>query len=128
MRQFYQSTYYLWIITKAIFAIAGFISAINTLGISNLTGPEKLVNFIGVVYAILLAIDVINSLSGNYPKYLKYINGTISVLLGIVILGLPFIANVISIPVTVFFAAWIILLGFFDLLVIKRKPSEIVNE
>lgn len=128
MRQFYQSTYYLWVVTKGIFAIAGFISAVNNLGINDLTGPEKLANFIGVVYAILMAIDVINSLRGNYPKSLKYINGTISVLLGVVIFILPFITNVMSIPLTVFFAAWIILLGFFDLLVIKSKSSEIVNE
>jgi hypothetical protein len=127
MRQFYQSTYYFWIVTKGIFAIAGFISAVNNLGISDLTGPEKLANFIGVVYAILLAIDVINSLRGNYSKSLKYMAGAISVLLGVAILILPFITNVISIPLTVLFAAWIILLGFFDLLIIKRKSSETVD-
>lgn len=124
MRQFYQSTYYLWIVTKGIFAFAVMISAISNLGISNLRGPEKMVNFIGLVYAILLVIDIIISLKGSYSKPLKYTIGVISVLMGIGLLILPFLANVISVPLTFIFAAWIILLGFFDLLIIKRRSLE----
>lgn len=127
MRQFYQSTYYLWIITKAIFAIAVLISAIGNFGLSNLTGAEILANFLGVLYAILLSVDVINSLKGNHSKSLKYINGAISILLGVVIFILPFIANVISIPLTMLFTAWIILLGLFDLLIIKNKSFDAVD-
>lgn len=123
MKQFYQSTYYLWIVTKGIFAIAGFISAMSNLGISNLTGTEILANFIGIVYAILLAVDIMMSLRGNYSKSLKYTTGTISVLLGIGLIILSLLANVISIPVTLLFAAWVILLGFFDLMIIRRKEN-----
>ncbi len=127
MKPFYQSTYYLWIITKGIFSVAGFISAIDNLGILDLTTTEKLANFIGLAYAVLLAIDTVMSLTGNYLKPLKYANGTISVLLGIIIFVLPFFANVISVPITVLFSVWIILLGVFDLLVVKRS-SEYLND
>ncbi len=124
MRQFYHSTYYLWIVTKGIFAFAVMISAISNLGISNLRGPEKLVNFIGLVYAILLVMDIIMSLKASYSRSLKYTTGAISVLLGVGLLILPFLVNVISVPLTFIFAAWVILLGFFDLLNIKRRSLD----
>jgi len=124
MKQFYQSTYYLWIVTKGLFAVAGFISALSNLGISNLTGPEMLSNFIALVYAVLLAVDIVMSLRRNYSKALKYTTGTISVLSSVVILILPFLTSVISVPITLLFATWLMLLGFFDLLVIRGKSLE----
>lgn len=121
MKQFYQSTYYFWIVTKFIFAIAAFISAIGNLGINDLTETEKITNIVGTIYAILLVLDLILSLNGNYSKFLKYTIGSISILLGIIIFVILIKVNVISIPLTIVFVVWIILLGFFDLLVVKRK-------
>lgn len=121
MKQFYQSTYYFWIVTKFIFAIAAFINAIGNLGINDLTETEKIANIVGIIYAILLVLDLILSLNGNYSKFLKYTIGSISILLGIIIFVILTKVNVISIPLTMVFVVWIILLGFFDLLVVKRK-------
>jgi len=121
MKQFYQGTYYFWVVTKFIFAIAAFISAVGNFGINDLTITEKTANYVGILYAILLIIDLILSLNGNYSKFLKYIVGTLSIILGIIIFTILIKVNVISIPVTVFFIIWIFLLGFFDLLIIRRK-------
>lgn len=124
MKHFFQSTYYFWIITKFVFAILAFISAIGILGTHHLTVTEKMANYVGIIYALLLILDMILSLNGNYSKFLKYTTGSISIMLGIIIFVLLINVKVISIPVTVIFVIWIILLGLFDLLIIKKKSNH----
>ena len=123
MKAFYKSTYYFWIITKFIFAIAAFISAIGNIGMDDLTTNEKLANYVGIIYAICLIFDLMFSLNGFYYKPLKYFVGTVSVLLAIIIFIVLLKVNVISIPLTLFFVIWIFLLGIFDLLQTKRYKN-----
>jgi hypothetical protein len=121
MKQFFQSTYYFWLITKLIFAIAGFISVIELLSKNRIKPSEALLNYVAALYCILLVLDVIFSFIGNSYKFLKYIIGFISIALGLIIFVVMLNVRVISVPVTLLFILWVILLGLFDLLQIKRK-------
>ena len=121
MKAFYKNTYYFWIITKFILAIAVFISAIGNLGIDDLTTSEKAANYLAVLYAILLSLDLIFSLNGNYYRIIKYFIGVISILFAIIIFIVLIKMNVISVPLTLLFSIWIFLLGLFDLLQIKKN-------
>lgn len=103
MKQFYQSTYYFWIVTKFIFAIAALINAVTILGITDLTLTEKSANYTAVLYAVFLIFDLIFSLNGTYSKFLKYTTGTISIILGIIIFGIIIKFKVISVPITIVF-------------------------
>lgn len=122
MRKFYQSTYYFWIVSKLLIAVGGIISSFGNLAdFEYLRGEEKLANFIGFLYSILLIADVVLAFNGKYYKSVKYTTGTISMIIGLVLAILMSYMNVISIPLTLAFIAWIILLGFFDYLIIKRR-------
>lgn len=125
MRKFYQSTYYFWIVSKLLIAIGGIISSFGNLAdFEYLRGEEKLANFIGVLYSILLIADVVMTFNGQYSKPVKYTTGTISMIIGLVLFLLMIYMSVISIPLTIAFIAWIILLGIFDYLVVKRRVDE----
>lgn len=125
MKKFYQSTYYFWIVSKLLIAIGGIISSFGNLAdFEYLRGEEKLANLTGVLYSILLIVDVIQTFNGKYSKPVKYTTGTISMIIGLALFLLMIYMSVISIPLTISFIAWIILMGIFDYLVVKRRVDE----
>ena len=123
MKQFYQSSYYVWIITKFIFCLAALISAIQILRNNNLKLIETIANLVAIIYGILMITDSFLSLNGNYYKSLKYVIGSFSIILGLIIFIVLIKIQVISIQITLLFILWVTLLGGFDLLQIKRNKD-----
>ncbi|OJV52225.1 MAG: hypothetical protein BGO31_00720 [Bacteroidetes bacterium 43-16] len=124
MRKFYQSTYYFWIISKFLMAIAGFISSISILQESNnLREEEKIANYLCLIYSILLVLDNVFSLQGKPNRAIKYITGTISVVIGLALFILMLYMKVISIPLTIAFVILVLLMGLFDLLQVNKRTE-----
>ena len=122
MRNFYAATYYFWAATRTLFIIAGFISIAGVLGSYKLRTEELLANLVAVLYFIIMIYNSFLDFSGNnHNKLLKYISGSISIIIGVIILILLFTVKVVSIPAAFIFIIWIVLLGLFDILLIKRK-------
>lgn len=82
---------------------------------------ELIVNLVAVVYWIILLLIIIRQLAGaQRMQIMSYVVGVISMLIGIVLLILPFITTVISLPAIVVFSLWMLSLGVFDLLCIQK--------
>ena len=82
---------------------------------------ELIVNLVAVVYWIILLLIIIRQLAGaQRMQIMSYVVGVISMLIGIVLLILPFITTVISLPAIVVFSLWMLYLGVFDLLCIQK--------
>lgn len=88
---------------------------------------ELIVNLVAVVYWIILLLLIIRQLAGaQRMRIMSYVVGVISILIGIILLVLPFMTEVISLPAIVLFSFWMLALGVFDLLCIQ-KPDLFEN-
>lgn len=88
---------------------------------------ELILNLIDLVYGIMLLLIIIRQLAGAQRiRILSYVVGVISMLIGIILLVLPFFTEVISLPAIVLFSFWMLALGVFDLLCIQ-KPDLFEN-
>jgi hypothetical protein len=82
---------------------------------------ELFVNLVAVVYWIILLLIIIRQLAGaQRMRIMSYVVGVISMLMGIILLVLPFMTEVISLPAIVLFSFWMLALGVFDLLCIQK--------
>lgn len=121
MKSFFLKSYYFWIVTRIIFCVALFISLIAIFQEARLSSMELIVNLVAVVYWIILLLIIIQQLAGaQRMQIMSYVVGVISMLIGIVLLILPFITTVISLPAIVVFSLWMLALGVFDLLCIQK--------
>ena len=121
MKSFFLKSYYFWIITRIIFCVALFISLIAIFQEARLSSMELIVNLVAVVYWIILLLIIIRQLAGaQRMRIMSYAVGVISILIGIILLVLPFMTEVISLPAIVLFSIWMLALGVFDLLCIQR--------
>lgn len=101
--------------------MALFISLITIFQEARLSSMELIVNLVAVVYWIILLLIIIRQLAGaQRMQIMSYVVGVISMLIGIVLLILPFITTVISLPAIVVFSLWMLSLGVFDLLCIQK--------
>jgi hypothetical protein len=101
--------------------VALFISLITIFQEARLSSMELIVNLVAVVYWIILLLIIIRQLAGaQRMQIMSYVVGVISMLIGIVLLILPFITTVISLPAIVVFSLWMLSLGVFDLLCIQK--------
>ncbi len=119
MKIFYKTTYYFWIVTKFIFGFGILIAAFPMFLLKNPTSVAKTGSYITLTYAILL----IASLFSARSKLLKYFTGTLSVVMGLSLIYLAIKAKPVSLPFTLLLAAWLFLLGLFDLLQISKKTT-----
>ena len=121
MKPFFLKSYYFWIVTRIIFCVALFISLVAIFQDARLSSMELFVNLVAVVYWIILLLIIIRQLAGaQRMRIMSYVVGVISMLMGIILLVLPFMTEVISLPAIVLFSFWMLALGVFDLLCIQK--------
>lgn len=123
MKSFFSSSYYFWLITRILFIIATIISSFSNLG-ENLTPLELIANLIILLYSFAMCYNTFLDFSIKEPiKTLKYFTGGISILIGAAIFILTFSVQVINLILALLFIIWVVLLGIFDLLLIRRKQK-----
>jgi len=121
LKPFFLKSYYFWIVTRIIFCVALFISLVAIFQDARLSSMELFVNLVAVVYWIILLLIIIRQLAGaQRMRIMSYVVGVISMLMGIILLVLPFMTEVISLPAIVLFSFWMLALGVFDLLCIQK--------
>ncbi|HEX8563905.1 MAG TPA: hypothetical protein VF676_13090 [Flavobacterium sp.] len=124
MKELFSITYYFWVFTRIIFVIAGFVSVAGTYGTYRMSTLELLANLVLVVYLFLMGYNTVSDFSSSSRNTVpRYISGAISIILGLAVLALVFTTNVVSVIVAFIFSFWIILLGIFDLLLIRKNNS-----
>ncbi|HUH25622.1 MAG TPA: hypothetical protein VLY87_03280 [Flavobacterium sp.] len=125
MKEFYLKSYWFWLLSKSILIIMLLLSTLNILGEGNLNTTEFSVNLLGLIEAFLLMA----TLSQDYFflkkfYFLKTIAGGILILAGIALFIFLFTVSegsqsayyLLGYPL----AVWLILIGIFDLLRIKK--------
>jgi hypothetical protein len=128
MKSFFLGTYNFWIVTRIIFCVALFVSLVGIFQEAQLNQLELIVNLIAVVYWIMLLLIILRQLSGaSRMRSISSVVGVISMLIGIVLLLLPFMIKAISLFAILLFSIWMLALGLFDLLGIQR-PSPLDEE
>lgn len=128
MRKFYQSTYYFWIITKFIFAIAAGTDGIRHLGNETIIDEERSISYFAIVFSILLLTDIILSLMGKYYNLLKYTLGLMFVSVALFIIMLLLLVNLTDTIFPTILMIWSLCSALFELMIIKRKKDRIHNE
>lgn len=123
MKHFYHQTYLFWVITKFLFAIAGIGSFFSILRIlDSLHNFNLIANLVLLIYALLLAFSAYADLRSQKPiALIRIITGSISIILGISILGL-IIMNLTQNPILAFLLSfWVILLGIYEWMQVERS-------
>ena len=125
MRSFFNTTYYFWVVWRAILIILGMISLISIISIGDLTNLEVLVNFSFFIYLILLSIIFIREVrKAEQNRVIKIVAGIYSILAGVgIIAALSLVGNHKSPAmgfVGMIFSIWLFLLGVFDLLILHK--------
>ena len=130
MRSFFNTTYYFWVVWRAVIVVLGMISLISIISIGHLTNLEVIVNFSFFVYLILLSIIFVKEVrKAEQNRFMKIIAGVYSLLAGIGIITVITIIGNDKSPamgfVGMLFSIWLLLLGVFDLLIQQRKIDTV---
>ena len=126
MRSFFNTTYYFWLVWRAILIVLGMISLISLISVGRLKNLEVLVNFSFFIYLILLTIIFVKEVrKAEQNRVIKTIVGVYSILFAIgLFIAITIMGNSKN-PAMGFigmlFSMWLFLLGLFDLLVMERK-------
>jgi len=128
MRSFFNTTYYFWVVWRAVLIVLGMISLISIISIGDLTSLEKLVNFSFFIYLILLTIIFVKEVrKAEQNRVIKIIAGIYSILAGIgIITALSYVGSNKSPAmgfVGMIFSIWLLLLGVFDLLIMRKEEA-----
>ena len=126
MKSFFNTTYYFWVVWRAVLILLGMISLISIIAIGDLTNLEVLVNFSFFVYLILLCIIFIREVrKAEQNRVIKIIAGIYSILAGAGIITALSLVGSHKGPamgfVGVIFSIWLLLLGIFDLIIQQRE-------
>jgi uncharacterized membrane protein len=129
MRSFFYSSYYFWVVSRAVLILLGLISLVSIFSMGRLNNIELLVNFSFIIYLIFHAIIFIREISkANQSRVLKIITGIYSIVvgLGIIIVITLFGSNKSSGNdlIAFIFSSWIVLLGLFDFVILNKKEIE----
>lgn len=125
MSSFFIKHYWFWVVSKIILTIILLISTITIIVFERLKTDEKLFNSLVLIEAILLLVtSVVDFTSTLKFRILKIITGIILVIFGvgliIILLSISKISQsdlyVLGYP----FGLWLILIGIFDILRIKK--------
>ncbi len=117
LKTFYQQTFYFWIVLKVFLGVGAFIFLS-----SQIKGVSK-ANLIGLIYSLLLILDVIFVLTNTPNKAIKRFTGIFSLLFAIIIAVLLLtVGNDINlgVPMGTLTVLCLILVGLFDLLQVQR--------
>src|SRR5258708_3375077 len=115
MKNFFLQTYYFWMITRFAF-IAAVVIDLVILFPQALNGGEALLDFAALGYIGLMVYNTVIELQNKTRRPIpKYIVGSISILLAIVIFLLVISYSSANLLLALFFVPWITFLGIFDL-------------
>ena len=121
MHNFYQSTYWFWVISRIVFALMFLISMVQIMSDGPLRhGDEVLVNGACMVGMTVLAIlAVIEIARGTKPTWLRISAGVFMCLFGLGLLLLLFSGKVHGglVMLLVLFIVWFVLAGVRDFVV-----------
>ncbi|MBI1267243.1 MAG: hypothetical protein GC193_07425 [Cryomorphaceae bacterium] len=130
MKKFYTQSFWFWVTSKIIFVCLMLISILSILGESKgrLGGAELGINFLAFVEALLLIITVIQDFTSKL-NVIKVVSGVLMMLFGIALFGVLLTVSsggqsaiyMLGYP----FSLWMILIGMFDLLRVKRADQKI---
>ena len=130
VRHIFTQSYWFWVISKIILILILLTGTISILGLGKLRSEEIIINTFGLVEAILLLITLVADFSASLRfKGIKVLTGVVLIVFGLgLIITLLIIAKgsqsdfyMLGYP----FGFWMMLIGLFDLLNIKRtKPSK----
>lgn len=128
MKKIYQETYWFWIVSKLILMLLLLISTLSILSAGKLRTAELTVNFIGLLEAILLGITFAHDFTKTNLKYLKIVTGIVLILAGIALFIVLMTVSKGSRSDFYFLgyplAIWMILIGLFDVLRIKKLAKD----
>jgi hypothetical protein len=124
MKPFFLQTYFFWTITRFVFITAVLVDLV-ILFPKTLSGVEVLIDMATLCYIGLMIYNTIIELQNKTSSPItKYIIGTISILIGIVIFLVAMSYSSANVLLALFFVPWIALLGVFDLTVRNRQEEE----
>jgi hypothetical protein len=128
MRSFFNTTYYFWVVWRAILIVLGMISLISIISIGDLKNIEVIVNFSFFIYLILLSIIFVKEVQkAEQNRVIKIVAGIYSILFAIgLFTTIAMIGNNKSPAlgfVGMLFSIWSLLLGFFDIIIQQRKAD-----
>jgi branched-subunit amino acid transport protein AzlD len=124
MKCFFHQTYYFWLITRVIFIVGAVLDS-GKLFSKGLDALDMLINVAIIGYLCLMTYNTVNEYRNSFGNSItKYIAGTLSIILGAVIVGIVLTRDSAIIALAAPFAIWIVLLGIFDLLVLNRSEER----
>jgi len=118
LKTFYQKTFYFWIILKVLLGIGAFI-ILN----DQIKGFSK-ANFIGLIYSLLMILDVIFVVTNTSAKGIRRFTGFFSLFFAIIITVLLLTIGDdlnLGVPMGILVVICLILTGLFDLLQIHKN-------
>ena len=128
MRSFFNTTYYFWVVWRAILIVLGMISLVSIISMGRLNNMELLVNFSFFIYLILLSIIFVREVrKTEQNRTIKLIAGVYSLIAGIGLATSLFIVGNSKNPAMGFvglvFSVWLIMIGIFDIVMMRKEEA-----
>jgi len=131
MRSFFSGSYYLWVVLRILFVIAGLVSLFQIWSEERLDFVESSINFIFFIFIILMTICAVKDIRGiRRRSVINRVAGVVSIFIALSIVSLVLFINpgrlVVPLIVPVLFSAFIFMLGLFDIIG-PEIPEEILD-